>query len=285
MWHSLRFSATVLLGAMLAVSAGFSEPRDHLFKEGSLRALIFSGWNNHDWRSITTLLVSALTNTGRFDVRVTEEPAGSSDETFRPYDVIIMNYVGPRLGKQTEDALVDFVRSGKGLVLVHGASYAFSEMEILGDNHRGTGMREEPWEDFLILSGGIWTESNPKTGHGKYHSFPVEIRDKDHPVTRGMPSSFVTTDELYHDLKMTTDVRILATAFSSLESGGTGEDEPLLWTVSYGSGRVFQTLLGHSPESVQMPGFIETFVRGSEWAATGEVQSPPRSGIEEEPNQ
>jgi uncharacterized protein len=51
-------------------------------------------------------------------------------------------------------------------------------------------------------------------------------------------------------------------------------DEPLLWTVNYGSGRVFATMLGNDMRAVHTPGFIATFVRGTEWAATGAVTIP-----------
>src|SRR3974377_284919 len=40
----------------------------------AIRALIVSGQNNHDWRTTTPYLRKLLAATGRFDVRVTEEP-------------------------------------------------------------------------------------------------------------------------------------------------------------------------------------------------------------------
>jgi type 1 glutamine amidotransferase len=48
----------------------------------------------------------------------------------------------------------------------------------------------------------------------------------------------------------------------------------MLWTVNYGQGRVFATALGHDPEAMKSPGFVTTFQRGSEWAATGNVTIP-----------
>jgi type 1 glutamine amidotransferase len=46
----------------------------------------------------------------------------------------------------------------------------------------------------------------------------------------------------------------------------------MLWTVNYGSGRVFATALGHDAEAMKNEGFITTFARGAEWAATGSVK-------------
>ena len=33
----------------------------------------------------------------------------------------------------------------------------------------------------------------------------------------------------------------------------------MLWTVKYGTGRVFVTALGHDPDAMKLPGFIATF--------------------------
>ena len=41
--------------------------------------------------------------------------------------------------------------------------------------------------------------------------------------------------------------------------------------LSYGKGRVFHTTLGHDIAALSCVGFIVTFQRGTEWAATGAV--------------
>jgi type 1 glutamine amidotransferase len=42
----------------------------------------------------------------------------------------------------------------------------------------------------------------------------------------------------------------------------------------YGAGRVFHTVLGHADYSMRCPGFQTLLLRGTEWAATGEVTMP-----------
>ena len=64
---------------------------------------------------------------------------------------------------------------------------------------------------------------------------------------------------------------ILATAFASPKKKGSGRHEPLLMALDYEKGRVFHTTLGHAAYSCECVGFITTFLRGAEWAATGEV--------------
>ena len=45
----------------------------------------------------------------------------------------------------------------------------------------------------------------------------------------------------------------------------------MLMVLSYGKGRIFHTTLGHDVPALSCVGFIATFQRGTEWAATGGV--------------
>lgn len=240
----------------------------------NLRALILSGRNNHDWRTTTPALRSILLASGRFDVRVNEEPAGIGGQTLAGYDVLVLDYNGPRWGEATEKAVASFVRSGKGLVAVHAASYPFGRMQILGDRHARTGIFEKPWEEYAEMIGGAWSEEAPRTGHGQRHSFRVKFFDREHAIARGLAEDFVANDELYHNIRLKPGARILATAYDDPKMGGTAKEEPILWTVNFGAGRVFQTTLGHDVAAIQEPGFMKTFARGAEWAATGAVTVP-----------
>lgn len=236
-----------------------------------VRALILSGQNNHDWKTTTPYLKKLLAGSGRFDVRVQEEPAGMTAATLANYDVLVVDYQGPRWGEVTEKAVVDFVRSGKGLVLVHGTLYAFSGFDILGPHHVQTGRTEPVWKDFTEMAGATWAGAPPKNYHAPRHMFDVKFTNPEHPIARGMGPKFATTDELYHSIRLGPNTQVLATAYDDPANGGTGKQEPLLWTLQYGKGRVFSTALGHEVPGMQEPGFAITFVRGAEWAATGDV--------------
>ena len=67
-------SVWIFLPALAASST--SEDLSRFFRPGAVRVLILSGRNNHDWRTTTPFLRKLLTDSGRFDVRVCEEPAG-----------------------------------------------------------------------------------------------------------------------------------------------------------------------------------------------------------------
>jgi uncharacterized protein len=241
-----------------------------------IKTLIITGENAHDWRSVTPELRKVLEATGRFDVRVTEEFRGAGPETLAPYDLVVLNYQDrrpdQRWGERADKALLDFVRAGKGVVMYHFAVAAF-----VG------------WEEYEKMSAGNW---RPNQGHhSAAHDFTVTVKDSDHPITRGLPKTFTQPkDELYANLKWQPSgtYRVLATAYDdhALYKGqarqpipGAGIDQPSLWVLQYGQGRVFANMLGHDAPAVNTPAFIATFTRGAEWAATGNVTLPVPAGM------
>jgi hypothetical protein len=271
-------AAPLLAPAAAGQSADFPDVRARFFQKDKIRALILSGRNNHDWRTTTPFLRRLLVETGRFDVRVVEEPAGITAETLAVYDLVLSDYCGPRWGASTEKALVDFVRGGKGLVVVHGAAYGFSGHDVLADRHVRTGITEPIWQDHAEMVGGSWPTPPSKQFHGARHSFRVRFVDREHPVAKGLGEGFVATDELYHQMTLLPSARVLATAWSDPATGGTGKDEPTLWVNTYGKGRVYFTALGHEVAALQGGGFEAALLRGAEWAATGAVTLPADAG-------
>jgi predicted DNA-binding protein with PD1-like motif len=136
----------------------------------------------------------------------------------------------------------------------------------------------------------------------------VDIKDQEHPITKGLKLSFPqANDELYANLRWQPagSYHLLATAnddhalYAARRTDsrapqplvGDSANEPMLWTLDYGKGRVFGTALGHDVEQVQTAAFVTTFARGAEWAATGKVTLPipdtmataPRSGAQTAP--
>ena len=102
------------------------------------------------------------------------------------------------------------------------------------------------------------------------------IRNADHPVTKGMPKVWLhVKDELYDKLRgPAVNMTVLATAYASPKTGGSGRHEPMIFTITAGKGRVFHTPMGHADYSMRCAGFQATLNRGAEWAATGKVTQP-----------
>jgi len=254
-----------------------------LENKGPLKALIVDGQNNHDWKSTTPVLKSLLEKTGLFSVDVATSPQqGQPMDKFRPdfaqYSVIVSNYTGDDWPKETQNALVKYMQNGGGLVIYHAADNAFpkwsqwNEMIAIG----GWGGRNEmSGPKVRYRDGKVVLDNSPGAGgsHGPQHEFQVIVRDRLHAITAGLPEKWMhASDELYSELRgPAKNMMILATAYADPAQKGTGEHEPMLFTVRYGKGRVFHTVLGHGPDQLCCVGFIVTFQRGTEWAATGRV--------------
>lgn len=277
--------ACLALLAAAAPSPGGEHPAN------STRVLIIDGQNNHDWRSTTPVLKKALEDTGRFYVEVSsnlkpgDAPGKVPTVPFPPplvtYPVVVCNYNGAAWPKEFREQLKTRVsRDGMGLVIVHAADNAFSDWPEWNDMI-GLGWRDNRFGERLVLDAAgaekrVSKGEGPGAGHGAKHAFKVTVRDREDPITRGMPAEWMhAPDELYHGLRGPAQhMHVLATAFSDKAKGGTGEHEPMIWTLSYGKGRVFHTPMGHDVESMRCVGFQAALARGTEWAATGEVTLP-----------
>jgi type 1 glutamine amidotransferase len=235
-----------------------------------IRVLIITGDHGHAWRETTPFLKDLLTRAGH-QVDVTETPRKDlTPENLARYDVFVLNYRNtPKGAKENPDsvwseanqkAFADAVRNGKGLVVYHHASAAF-----VGDSD---------WDrEFEKIIAGGWRRQGY---HGKMHEFVVTIR-KDHPITRGIKEFKHGRDELYQNSVIPPDAEVLATAYSdkSKDPKNTGLHEPMIWIARYGKGRVYHNVLGHDVEAMKSSaGFQLLFIRGVEWAATGECYYP-----------
>lgn len=238
-----------------------------------VRVLMITGQTDlphHDWRKSTPFLRQALENTGRFEVRTLEEPRGLNAAALAGYDAVVLNYNGPRWGAAAESALEDFVRSGKGLLAFHGVSYGEFYGQVF--EKRWTKGPGPGWTAYAGMLGVSWKPEN--IGHSARHVFPVKWTDREHPVARGLEPQFLANDELYHRMDHKPNIHVLAAAYSDPAMNGTGKQEPIVWTVPFGRGRVLHTTLGHDLSAMAQPGFLAVFTRGLEWVATGEVAPP-----------
>jgi hypothetical protein len=236
-----------------------------------VRVLILTGNSDlpyHDWRLTTPFLQKVLSESGRFEVKILEDVRELDSQTLGSLDVLVLNYNGPRWGLEVEREIEESVRSGKGLIAIHGVSYgSFFGMEQ--KNGRWTATNDPGWISYADMLGATWKPEN--IGHARRHVFSVKWTDPTHPISRGLEPSFQANDELYHKMDLKTSARVLATAYSDPAIGGTGREEPQIWTVAFGRGQVVHITLGHDVAAMQQPGFLAAFVRGTEWAATGEV--------------
>jgi hypothetical protein len=163
---------------------------------------------------------------------------------------------------------------------LHAANNSFGDWkqynQMIGMGWRGNNFGDRLTLDEKGQEVRVEKGKGPGAGHGAKHAFTVTVRDRENPIAKGMPPEWLhAADELYHGMRGPIEhVHLIATAFSDKKKGGTGEHEPMIWTVTYGKGRVFHTPMGHDLEGMRCVGFIATLQRGTEWAATGKVTIP-----------
>ena len=255
--------------------------------EPGLKALIVEGQNNHgNWPTTTKMMKKYLEETGLFAVDVATTAPKGTDESFQPdfskYNVVVSNYNGADWPKATQEKFVEYMRGGGGLAVIHAADNSFGSWKeynaMIGLG--GWGGRNEKSGPYVYLTAEGKAQRDESKGsgghHGAQHDFEIIVRDADHPITKGMPREWLhVKDELYDLLRGPGEnMQILATAYADKSFGGSGRHEPMIFTIEYGKGRVFHTPMGHGNDSQSCVGFITTFQRGCEWAATGKVTTP-----------
>lgn len=260
--------------------------------EKRIKVLIISGQNSyeHDWTGVDNALRTLFQDTGKFDVRVTEDFDHGNLAMLKAYDVVLLNYssrwnyADPQQHLWSPEAfraLYDYVRQGGGLVAYHSS---FTWGRDIPEYKNLVGAVMEP---------GTSRRSPPG-------AFPVHIVDRDNPITRGMREYIWTyNDDMYTNMSFApgAKIHVLATAHDSSASydpkltgpkypiaaytpdklrkmGGMDADHPQVWTANYGAGRVFAITLGHDEVTLHFAPLQTLIVRGTEWAATGKVTQP-----------
>lgn len=110
----------------------------------------------------------------------------------------------------------------------------------------------------------------------------MNCRNADHPITRGLPDGWMhAQDEMYDRMRGPANIKdLLYSGLALADKGGSGREEPLVFTVNYGKARIFHIMLGHcgptaeDNPAMQCAGFQTLLLRGTEWAATGRVTQP-----------
>ncbi len=260
--------------------------------EAKMKALIVSGQNNHNWPISHRALKLILEGSGLFtaDVALTAAQGGDMS-TFTPWfdkhDVVVLDYNGDRWPAQTDSAFLKYVQNGGGVLIYHAADNAFAdwkefnEIIALGG---WEGRTEKAGPYYYLVNGKPTLDHSPGPGgsHGQQFEFPMLCQKEDHPITRGLPNGWMhARDEMYDRMRGPANIKdLLYSGQTDANKGGSGREEPLVFTVDYGKARIFHLMLGHCGPSLednpamQCAGFQTLLLRGAEWCATGDVKQP-----------
>jgi type 1 glutamine amidotransferase len=247
-------SSVVVMALVCIVALGFCSTAGAAEKSAQIKVLLITGDDVgvHPWREMSETTREILVKTGKFDVRVCEDPYILESETaLKAYDVIVFTIFSRRvqmLPEQARENLLNFVKGGKGFFVQHLASASFPK-----------------WDEFGKLCGRKWVMG--VSGHSPRSVFKARVVNKEHPITAGL-DDFETDDELYSKLQGTGDINVLVAG----DSKWSKKTEPLVFTLNYGTGRVVHNAFGHDRKALMTPNVQKIIARGVEWAATGKVK-------------
>jgi type 1 glutamine amidotransferase len=255
-----------------------------------VKTLLITGQNNHNWQVSHIVLKDILENSGLFKVDIAVSPEKGQDLSnfiidFKPYSLVVLDYNGDMWPEKTKNNFIEYAQNGGGIIVYHAANNAFpnwfeyNKIIALGG---WDGRNENAGPYAYWHEGELTKDTSVGMGgsHGQQHEYMLTARDAEHPIVNGLPNRWAhAKDELYDHMRGPANIgTLLYTAWSDKETGGSGREEPLLFTVDYGKARIFHTMLGHcSPTyednpAMQCTGFQVTLLRGAEWAATGKVK-------------
>ncbi|MGA2173239.1 MAG: ThuA domain-containing protein [Sedimentisphaerales bacterium] len=174
-----------------------------------------------------------------------------SEEQFQTADVIVA-FCYLKWNEQRIKQVESYLSSGKGLVVVHPASWT----------------KPEPSPEVAKLIG--------ISGYKLYRHGIVDLKitAPEHPICLGLPEKIRFDDEVYWPAGIQTEIEVLGT--SDERGGGDSNDlkpQTIFWTHSFGKGRVFGCLPGHNNWTFDDPYFRILLLRGIAWAGG---QSPYR---------
>ena len=201
----------------------------------------------HDSIAAAIAAVRTIGDEHGFSVDATEDAGRFTPATLARYKVIIfLLTTGDILDAAQKAAFEQYVRGGGGFVGIHSASDT--------EHHW-------PWYGRLV---GTWFANHPKVQHAT-----VDIEDRDHPSTKGLPRNWQRLDEWYNfAANPRGSVHVLATLDEATYSGGMmGQDHPIVWCHNVDRGRSWYTAMGHTKQSYGEPLFRQHLLGGIESAA------------------
>lgn len=216
-----------------------------------MRALIFcngEGGDFHDPVEMSEIFRDGLVAEGvEVELHKTMDCLSDADR-LKAVDVIIPNWTMGKLEGEHWGNIEAAVSEGTGLAGVHGGA---------GDAFR----------DNL---GYQWLVGGQFVGHPYGGEYEVTLTDVKSPITAGMTSPFTYSSEQYYMLVDSANTVLATTVYGGDEKYRQGGEMklPVVWTKTWGKGRVFYSALGHAAQEFRdYPEVLAMTIRGMLWAA------------------
>ena len=177
-----------------------------------------------------------------------EDPAIFTDESLQDIDAVLMYHRDNEADVTERKALVDFLKGGGGVVVLHHSIANYSDWEGW-------------WRDHV---GGLYALHGNRTfSPSRYFAGfeGVAVKTDEHPVTKRFGRAWRYMDESYQNLWISEDVEPL------LRTTAFGSDELLAWVGPSKAGRVVFIQPGHENRIMREPIYLNLLEDALVWAA------------------
>jgi len=201
--------------------------------------IVWGGWDGHQPEEVAGLLGKVLREE-RYDVEISDTLDSLADaDKLAAIDLIVPVWtMGAISGEQLAPFLHAVKEGGTGVAGCHGG---------MGDAFRNE-------TEYQYMVGGQWVAHPGNDGV----TYEVNMTDANDPLTEGIGDFTVVSEQYY--MHVDPAIRIHATTnFGEVRM-------PVVWTKTYGAGRVYYCTLGHQADIVAMPQTLELMRRGMLWA-------------------
>ncbi|HEX5104173.1 MAG TPA: PVC-type heme-binding CxxCH protein, partial [Pirellulaceae bacterium] len=205
--------------------------------------LLFLGDNGHHQPAARFKELAPVLKERGIELTYTDKLSDLNAETLGKYAGLVIYANHERISPEQEQALLEYVEGGKGLIPLHCASYCFLNSQ-----------------KYVDLVGAQFQRHGTGT-------FRTIVAEGDHPILRGF-GGFESWDETYVHTKHNEKDRTVLEWREEGRAGGVSplRKEPWTWVRTQGKGRVFYTAWGHDQRTWGNPGFLNLVERGIRWA-------------------
>ena len=212
--------------------------------------MVWGGWDGHQPREVAEIFQGLLAKEN-FDVEVSDTLDAFLDgEKLGRLNLIIPVWTMGKISPEQLKPVLTAVENGVGIAGCHGG---------MCDSFR----EATEWQ---FMTGGQWV-AHPGNDGVKYR---VKMGPAKSEINKGLADFDVSSEQYY--MHVDPAVKVLATTTFPTADGphvGNGPvDMPVVWTKTFGKGRVFYNSLGHQANIVSTPAVLELMRRGFLWAAS-----------------
>ena len=228
-----------------ATGLKFAEPKN----KDTLRVLLVGAGSSHHFpRDFIKADIQTLALVPHTDVIGTMNLAEAL-EAMPKADVLVFSGNHNQWGTpEFQKALHTFADAGKGIVLLHAATWS------------------HPWEGYnkRFVAGET-------KGHGRGDVIAESILPAVHPILKGVPETFTIADESYHSVFFKKDGH--TTLIENKPDGQSPDAHPALWIVNDPKARIVAYTHGHDDKSHAHEAYKTILQNAVRWVSSSSLKN------------